>query len=84
MNWMQIYRERLRDAAAAVQPIASGAKVYVGSGCAAPHGLIAALTARAPDLQDVELIKREVFVGVARQQVPNIDQIHLTQATAFC
>lgn len=56
MSWLQIYRDRLCSAAAAVQPIASGAKVYLGSGCATPHGLVQALVDRASELQDVELI----------------------------
>jgi acetyl-CoA hydrolase len=56
MSWMQTYRERLCDAATAVRPVASGWKIYLGSGCAAPHELIRALTDRAPELEGVELI----------------------------
>jgi 4-hydroxybutyrate CoA-transferase len=36
--------------------VESGHKVYMGSGCAAPHSLISALTGRAEELQDVEII----------------------------
>lgn len=50
------YRERLRTAAEAVAAIGSGQKVYFGSGCAAPHGLIAALAARHGELRGVDLI----------------------------
>ena len=56
MSWMQIYRERLRTAEEAVESIASGDAVYLGSGCAAPHDLISALTARYEELEDVEII----------------------------
>ena len=56
MSWMQIYRERLCSAAEAVRPVASGQTVYLGSGCATPHDLVRALVARAPELEDVELI----------------------------
>jgi acetyl-CoA hydrolase len=53
---MTLYRSRLRTAAEAVQVVESGHKVYMGSGCAAPHTLISALTGRAEELQDVEII----------------------------
>lgn len=56
MSWMTLYRSRLKSAAEAVQSVASGQKIYMGSGCAAPHALIKALTDRAEDLQDVEII----------------------------
>lgn len=40
----------------AVANIKSGQQVYLGSGCAAPHELIAAMTRRADELQDVGVI----------------------------
>ncbi len=49
VTWMPLFRERLGTAAEAVQIVASGQTVYVGSGCAAPHELIGALTDRAED-----------------------------------
>ncbi len=56
MSWMPLFRERLCTAEDAVQVVASGQTVYVGSGCAAPHDLIGALTARAEELNDVQII----------------------------
>jgi 4-hydroxybutyrate CoA-transferase len=56
MSWMTDYRSRLMTAAEAVAVVESGQKIYMGSGCAAPHNLIEALTARAEELQDVEII----------------------------
>ncbi|MFH2053808.1 MAG: acetyl-CoA hydrolase/transferase C-terminal domain-containing protein [bacterium] len=56
MTWMQLYRERLCTAAEAVQRVESGFKIYLGSGCAAPHGLIRALVDRGEELFDVEII----------------------------
>lgn len=56
MSWMPLFRERLGTAADAVKVVASGQTVYVGSGCAAPHGLIDALTDRAEELTDVQII----------------------------
>src|SRR5690606_37033173 len=40
----------------AVAHIASGERVYVHGGAATPHVLIDALTARAPELRDVEIV----------------------------
>jgi len=56
VSWMSTYRERLKTSDEAVQEITSGQKIYVGSGCAAPHDLITSLTDRAEELQDVEII----------------------------
>jgi 4-hydroxybutyrate CoA-transferase len=56
MSWMTLYRSRLQSAAEAVRVVESGHKVYLGSGCAAPHDLITAMTDRAEELQDVEII----------------------------
>ena len=56
MSWMSTYRERLKTGDEEVQEITSGQKIYVGSGCAAPHDLITSLTDRAEELQDVEII----------------------------
>ncbi len=56
MSWMQLYRSRLKSSRDAVEVIKSGDKVYLGSGCATPHELVSALTRRAEELQDVEII----------------------------
>ena len=56
MSWMELYRQRRTDAAAAVAAIASGQRVYLGAGCAVPHSLVAALVARAGELRDVEIL----------------------------
>lgn len=56
MSWMQLYRERLKTAAQAAEMVNSGSNVYVGSGCATPHDLVTALTERAPDVTDIQII----------------------------
>jgi acyl-CoA hydrolase len=53
---MQTYRDRLKTAEEAAAAIESGSTVYVGSGCAAPHDLITAMTARADELENVTVI----------------------------
>ena len=44
------------SAAQALAQVRSGQHVFVGSGCAEPEGLVAALVARAPELRDVEVL----------------------------
>ncbi|RMH69928.1 MAG: acetyl-CoA hydrolase/transferase family protein [Gemmatimonadetes bacterium] len=56
MGWYQRYQERRVTAEEAVQVIKSGQRVYVGAGCAMPHVLVDALTQRAPELNDVEIV----------------------------
>ena len=56
MSWMRIYRDRLKTADEAVGGVESGQTVYLGSGCAAPHTLIEALTARAEELRGVVIV----------------------------
>jgi len=58
---MQRYRERLGTAAEAARLVESGHKVYLGSGCATPHGLVEALVERGTELTDVELIHHITF-----------------------
>src|SRR6478672_7967838 len=48
MNWI--------SAEAAVRNVRSGMRVFIGSGCAAPPTLVAALAARGPDVFDVEIV----------------------------
>jgi acyl-CoA hydrolase/GNAT superfamily N-acetyltransferase len=48
MKWM--------SAVEALAPLRSGMRVFVGSGCAAPQKLVAALAARGPGVHDIEII----------------------------
>lgn len=48
MKWM--------TAQEALAPLRSGTRVFIGSGCAAPQKLVAALAAANPDIYDVEII----------------------------
>lgn len=77
MTWMARYRERLRTPDEAVAAIASGDKVYLGSGCAAPHVLITALAARHGELQGVDII-HHLTLGDAPYIAPGMeDSFHL-------
>jgi acyl-CoA hydrolase len=63
MNWT--------SAEQALSHLRSGMRVFVGSGCAAPQKLLAALAARGPDVFDVEIIHILTFgvAGYARRQL---------------
>ncbi len=56
MNWLELYKSRLTTAASAVEAIKSRDRVYIHQGCSQPHDLVEALTARGPELYDVEVL----------------------------
>lgn len=55
MNWETLYRSKVTDVATALSIIESGNRLYVGGGAGVPVELTKGLTARAPELRDVEL-----------------------------
>ena len=60
----ELYRQKLTTADEAVCHIQSGWRVFVGSGCAVPQQLVAALSRSAGRLHDVELIQLLSFGSV--------------------
>jgi acyl-CoA hydrolase len=52
---MSAYADRIVTASAAVELVKPGAHVFLGTGCATPLSLVAALEARRPSPPDVEL-----------------------------
>jgi acetyl-CoA hydrolase len=56
MDWTGIYRNRVTTAAAAVEEIRSGDRVWIHPGCNTPKILIDAMVERAPELTDVEVV----------------------------
>ncbi|MCA9868977.1 MAG: 4-hydroxybutyrate CoA-transferase, partial [Anaerolineae bacterium] len=56
MNFEQIYRRKVMDADAAVASIHSGSRVYLGGGAGVPVTLANALSRRAPELRNVEIV----------------------------
>jgi acetyl-CoA hydrolase len=56
MDWNSIYRNRVTTAEGAVQDIRSGDRVWIHPGCNTPTLLIEAMVARAPELEDVEVV----------------------------
>jgi acetyl-CoA hydrolase len=56
MDWTGIYRNRVTTAAAAVEEIRSGDRVWIHPGCNTPKILVDAVVERAPELEDVEIV----------------------------
>ncbi len=56
MKWMEIYRGRVTTAEEAVKSIRSGDRVWIHPGCNTPVRLIDAMVARAPELENVEVV----------------------------
>ena len=56
MNWMEIFRRRVTSAEEAVKGIRSGDRVWIHPGCCTPKRLVDAMVARAPELEDVEVV----------------------------
>ncbi len=53
--WEQIYRRKVTDVAGALSHIQSNSRIYIGGGSGVPIELTQGLTARAPELKNVEL-----------------------------
>jgi len=56
MDWNSIYRKRVTTADDAVKDIRSGDRVWIHPGCNTPTLLIDAMVARAPELENVEVV----------------------------
>jgi 4-hydroxybutyrate CoA-transferase len=56
LSWRDEYRSKCTSAAAALQSVRSGSRVWIQSGCGTPSTLVNALVARAPEVRDVEVI----------------------------
>jgi acyl-CoA hydrolase/GNAT superfamily N-acetyltransferase len=55
-EWQNKYREMIMSAQQAVSRIEPGQRVFIGTGCAQPDELIQALTGRAAELADLEIV----------------------------
>ena len=56
-NWQDRYAGMLSRPKRALRHIRSGHRVFIGTGCAEPVQLVEALTARADELADVEIVQ---------------------------
>lgn len=71
-NWRSVYQNKLVSAAQAVQNIKSGDRVVTGHACAEPCALVAALVARAAELDNVEIVHM-VAMGSAQYAQPGME-----------
>ncbi|MDZ7641672.1 MAG: GNAT family N-acetyltransferase [Desulfurivibrio sp.] len=56
-DWRERYRDMLHSAGQAVKKVRPGQRVFIGTACAEPAALVEALTARAGELADVEIVQ---------------------------
>ena len=56
-NWQEQYKDMVTTPKKAVRHIRSGQRVFIGTGCAEPTELVNAMTARAGELADVEIVQ---------------------------
>jgi 4-hydroxybutyrate CoA-transferase len=81
MNWVELYRNRLQTAEEAVSEIESNSHLLLSGNCAVPQTLLAALTARARELTNVEIIQ-VLTIGSADYVAPELAG-HLRVNTLF-
>jgi acyl-CoA hydrolase len=56
-NWQETYGDLIATPREAVSLLKPGQRVFIGTGCAEPVELVEALTGRANDLADVEILQ---------------------------
>jgi len=56
VNWAELYRSKVVEAATAVSVVKSGERVYLGGGAGVPQVLVQALVERADELRNVEIV----------------------------
>jgi acyl-CoA hydrolase/GNAT superfamily N-acetyltransferase len=56
-NWKDQFRDMIETPGQALSRIRPGQRVFIGTGCGEPAELVEALTERAPELVDVEIIQ---------------------------
>jgi acetyl-CoA hydrolase len=81
MNWLEMYAGRVKTPEAAAEEIESNTRLFLTGNCSVPQRLLAALTARAPQLSGVEIIQ-VLTVGPAQYVAPEMAG-HLRVNTLF-
>ncbi|MGB7265318.1 MAG: acetyl-CoA hydrolase/transferase C-terminal domain-containing protein [Terracidiphilus sp.] len=72
MSWRDEYESKRTSAAEALKLVASGARVWIQSGCGTPSVLVDALVARASELRDVEIVHMKTL-GNADYTLPEYE-----------
>jgi acyl-CoA hydrolase/RimJ/RimL family protein N-acetyltransferase len=60
-DWQQKYKDHLLTATEAVKKVRPGQRIFIGTGCAEPLELVTALTKRALELPDTEIVHLLTF-----------------------
>lgn len=60
-DWQEKYKDRISSAAAAMKLIKPGNNIFIGTGCAQPQHLVAALMEHAGNLYDCRIIQISTF-----------------------
>jgi len=71
-NWRNVYQDKIVTAEQALQIVKSGNRVVTGHACGEPPTLVEALIARAPELQNVEIVHM-VAMGPAKYAQPGME-----------
>lgn len=61
MNWETLYQRKVTTVPEALEKIKSGNRIYLGGGAGVPVKLVEGLTAKAPNLRDVEIAQVLTF-----------------------
>lgn len=77
-NWRNTHKKMVSTAKRAVKQIRSGQRVFIGTGCSEPIDLVTAMTKRAGELSDVEIIQlfTKGSAPYAQQQFANSFRIN--------
>jgi acetyl-CoA hydrolase len=73
MNWMQLFRERVKTPAEAVQLIQSNSRIFLTGNCSVPQEVMKALVERAPELHNVEIVQ-VLTIGSANYVAPGMER----------
>ena len=60
-KWQETYQPQILNAAEAVKKIRPGQRIFIGTGVGEPLQLVSALTKRATDLPDTEIVHLLTF-----------------------
>ena len=72
MSWEAEYTRKIKTADEALLLIQSGRRVYIQPGCGEPEALVEAMTQRAPELHDVEVVHMRTM-GIAPYTAPEME-----------
>ena len=76
-NWQETYSAMIASPGEAVKKLRPGQRVFIGTGCAQPVGLVVALTQRSEELPDTEIVHLLTF-GAAPYAHRDLTRAHNT------